>query len=109
MHKVFSVADRGPVDVVMALGLIHHLAIGINVPLGMIAKMFSRLASNLIIEFIPKGDSQLDKLLNSRKDVFTEYYEDQFRAAFSEYFTVVKSDPIPGTKRVLYGMSVKVN
>jgi ribosomal protein L11 methylase PrmA len=102
-----SLADRGPVDVVMALGLVHHLAIGINVPLVMIAKMFSQLAHNLIIEFIPRGDSQIDKLLSTRKDVFVNYHEDHFREAFREHFNIVRSEPIPGTKRTLYAMSVK--
>jgi len=102
-----SLADRGPADVVMALGLVHHLAIGINVPFSLIARMFSQVARNLIVEFIPRGDSQIDKLLSTRKDVFIEYHEDQFRDAFGAYFEIVKAEPIPGTKRTLYAMSRK--
>jgi ribosomal protein L11 methylase PrmA len=99
-----SMAERGPIDVVMALGLVHHLAIGINVPFGLIARMFSRIGSKLIIEFIPRGDSQIDKLLSSRKDVFADYHEEQFVEAFSAHYRIVRSEPIPGTKRTLYAM-----
>ena len=104
-----SLADRGPVDLLMALGLVHHLAIGINVSFDMIAKMFSHLARDLIVEFIPRGDSQIDKLLSSRKDVFSDYHEDKFRKAFGTYFNIVRSDPIPGTKRTLYAMTARTN
>jgi ribosomal protein L11 methylase PrmA len=99
-----SMTERGPADVVMALGLVHHLAIGINVPFDLIARMFARLGSKLIVEFIPRGDSQIDKLLSSRKDVFSDYHEERFVEAFSTYFRIIRSEPIPKTKRTLYAM-----
>ena len=102
-----SLAERGPADVVMALGLVHHLAIGINVPFAMIAEMFSRVGRSLVIEFIPRGDSQIDKLLSTRNDVFVDYHEDRFRDAFSLYFNIVEAQQIPGTKRTLYAMEGK--
>jgi ribosomal protein L11 methylase PrmA len=102
-----ALTERGTVDVIMALGLVHHLAIGINVSFDMIAKMFSRIGRNLIIEFVPRGDSQIDKLLSSRNDVFFDYHEDEFQEAFSAYFDIVRADPIPGTKRTLYAMATK--
>jgi hypothetical protein len=77
------------------------------VPFTLIAKMFRRLSPNLVIEFIPRGDSQIDKLLSTRKDVFAEYHEDQFRDTFGTYFDIVKSEPIPGTKRTLYAMTAR--
>jgi len=49
-----SLADRGPADAVVALALIHHLAIGNNVPLERIAAFLARLGSHLIIEWVPK-------------------------------------------------------
>jgi ribosomal protein L11 methylase PrmA len=102
-----SLMGRGPVELIIALGLVHHLAIGINVPFELIAKMFRQLSPNLIIEFIPRGDSQIDKLLSTRKDVFDEYQENLFIEIFSHYYDIVKSAPIPGTKRTLYAMMAR--
>ncbi|MEZ4652217.1 MAG: class I SAM-dependent methyltransferase [Candidatus Eisenbacteria bacterium] len=49
-----SMAERGPADAAMALALIHHLAIGNNVPLPQVAAFFARLTRHLITEFVLK-------------------------------------------------------
>ena len=51
-----SLIDRGPADTVMVLAMLHHLAIGNNVPFEKIAEFLSSVAKSLIIEFIPKED-----------------------------------------------------
>ena len=99
-----SIAERGPVDLVMALGLIHHLAISNNVPLVRVAEYFSRLGRSLIIEFVPKADSQVQKLLATRADIFGNYDRDGFESAFGKYFSIQQSIDIEGTVRTLYLM-----
>lgn len=99
-----SLLGRGPADLVLALALVHHLAIGNNVPLPMLARFFARAGRGLIIEFVPKGDSQVDRLLATREDVFPAYTQAGFEAAFGEVFTIEDRAPIPGTKRTLYLM-----
>ncbi|MGE0201160.1 MAG: SAM-dependent methyltransferase [Candidatus Melainabacteria bacterium] len=103
-----SVGDRGPVDTLMALALIHHLAISNNLPLEHIADWFSQIARSLIIEFVPKSDSQVKRLLATREDVFPEYTPAGFEAAFSRYFTIEAQEPIPGSERTLYAMKSRV-
>jgi hypothetical protein len=100
-----SVADRGPVDAVLALGLIHHLAISNNLPLEHVAAYFAKLGRTLIIEFVPKADSQVKKLLATRPDIFPEYTPEGFLAAFSKFCRVEKSIEIPGTVRTLHRMT----
>ena len=51
--------------VALALALVHHLAISNNVPLRQVAQYLSRLGRKLIIEFVPKSDSQVQRLLAS--------------------------------------------
>jgi len=89
----------------MALALIHHLAISNNVPLARIAEFYSILGSNLIIEFVPKNDSQVQKLLASREDIFDSYNQDDFEKDFSEFYTIIEKAEIKGTLRTLYLMS----
>jgi len=97
-----SLFERGPADAVMALALIHHLAIGRNLPLPRIAEFLSKVGKNIIIEFVPKGDSKVDILLSSRKDIFPEYDEKHFEQAMGDYFKLVKKVPVKHTKRTLY-------
>ena len=97
-----SLEARGPVDVVMALALVHHLAIGNNVPLPDVAAYLARLGRRAIVEFVPKEDSQVRRLLASRRDVFPSYTLEGFEAAFAEAFETERKDAIPGTARTLY-------
>lgn len=68
-----SLLERGPVDMVFALALIHHLAISNNVPLEKLADFFCEIGKWLVIEFVPKSNSQVQKLLANRADVFDCY------------------------------------
>jgi hypothetical protein len=89
----------------MALALVHHLAIGRNVPLGRISRYVATLAPALIVEFVPKDDEMVRKLLATREDVFPDYTPDGFRAAFAADWTIVDEAPITGTSRVLLRMT----
>lgn len=97
-----SLANRGPVDLVLALGLVHHLAISNNVPLLMVFNYLARLTRHLIVEFIPKDDSQVQKLLASRPDIYANYTQQSFEDALSKHFAVKQSKPIPNTLRTIY-------
>ncbi len=99
-----SMIARGPADVAMALALIHHLAITGNVPLGRVAAFLRRACHRLIIEFVPKDDSQARRLLASRADVFEDYSKEGFERAFAEHFTIDRAQPIVESGRTLYLM-----
>ena len=99
-----SLVERGPADLCLALALIHHLAIGGNVPLGRIAELFGGITRRLIIEFVPKEDSQVARMLSLREDVFPGYTEEAFTQAFGDVFTIVQSVRIMETMRTLYFM-----
>lgn len=100
-----SLLDRGPADAVLALALVHHLAIGHNVPLDRLADVFSAMGRALIVEFVPKTDPQTKRLLAAREDVFDDYTRAEFERAFRERFTIEESTPLRGSERVLYRMS----
>ncbi|MEM7354968.1 MAG: SAM-dependent methyltransferase, partial [Acidobacteriota bacterium] len=91
--------ERAPTDTVLALALIHHLAISNNVPLPHLAQFFASVCQSLIIEFVPKVDSQVRRLLASREDIFPDYTREGFEAAFSQCFAIEASEPIRGSER----------
>jgi hypothetical protein len=99
-----SIQSRGPADLVLALALMHHLAIGNNVPFWKIAEFLSGICEDLLIEFVPKGDSQVQRLLASRRDLFDDYTQPAFERAFERHFSTVTMSPIAGTSRILYHM-----
>ncbi len=99
-----SLVDRGPADTVLALALIHHLAISNNLPFEMIADFFQKICRLLIIEFVPKSDSQVQRLLSTREDIFPHYTKETFELIFKDIFVVHRSEKIKGTERILYMM-----
>jgi len=99
-----SFIGRGPADVVLALALIHHLAISNNVPLGNLALFFAKISKWLIIEFVPKEDSQVQRLFATREDIFTDYTQDDFENEFKKTFKIYASKKIKDTERTLYLM-----
>ena len=99
-----SLLDRGPVSLILALALVHHLAIGNNVPLSRIAAFFADLAEWAIVEFVPKSDSQVQRLLRSREDIFDNYTQEGFEAAFQRRFNLIEVLPLPESERSLYLM-----
>jgi ribosomal protein L11 methylase PrmA len=99
-----SLAERGPADLLMALALVHHLAIGNNLPLERVAAYLQRLGRRLIIEFVPKSDSQVQRLLSSRDDIFDHYDEAGFEAAFAPYFRTLRKQALAESGRSLYLM-----
>ncbi len=97
-----SLLERIDCDVILALALVHHLAIGANVPLSMIATLFAAMAPHAVVEFVPKEDAMVGRLLASRRDVFPDYSIEGFRAAFADAYRIVSETAIEGTSRSLF-------
>ena len=89
------------------LAVIHHLAISNNLPLKTIAEWLASLCKYLIIEFIPKEDSQVQLLLKTRVDIFTGYDVEGFETAFGQYFNLCDKTHIEQTRRTLYLFQAK--
>lgn len=104
-----SFLERGPADLVLALALVHHLAISNNVPLPQVVDFFADAGSWLVIEFVPKSDSQVQKLLSSRKDIFHQYTREEFEAAFRNRYEIHETEPVDQSERTLYLMERKKN
>jgi hypothetical protein len=96
--------DRIKTELVVALALIHHLVIGKNISLEIIAEYLAGISQHLIIEFVPRDDPKVQQMIASRKDVFGEYTEQRFEHCFKLYFQTMKKEKITGTSRILYLM-----
>ncbi len=99
-----SFMDRRLPEMVLSLALIHHLAISNNIPLEMISNFFKKICTFLIIEFIPKSDSQVQRLLSTREDIFEKYDQENFELEFKENFEILKKSNVHDSERVIYLM-----
>jgi SAM-dependent methyltransferase len=97
-----SLGARGRADVVLALALIHHLALRHNVPLPMIASWLARLGRRAIIEFVPKEDAQSQRLIALRRDATHPYDRPTLEAALAPHFSIEESMELAGSGRLLY-------
>ncbi len=91
-------------DLVLALALVHHLAIGSNLPLARIIDLLARSGKTCLVEFVEKRDSQVQRLLASREDIFDQYSEAGFEAALHGVFRVTRKERIGAGHRLLYAL-----
>jgi hypothetical protein len=98
-----SFTDRAAADLVVALALIHHLALGGNIPVTLIADYFNQLTKkHLIAEFIPAFDPKAAALIARRQTSPPGYDLGHFETAFNRNFQIEQKDAIAGSERVLY-------
>lgn len=92
-------------DVTMGLALIHHITLSGNVPFEKSAEFFARFSENLILEFPTREDSWVQSLLVRKREFinhFNFYNEQDFEGGYSQYFDILKKEPIKDSKRILY-------
>ena len=99
-----SIISRCNAFCVMALAVMHHICISNNVSFDMLARFLSSLGEYLIIEYVPKDDSKVIKLLSTRKDIFDFYNIDNFEKVFGNYYKIINKNKIRNSKRILYLM-----
>lgn len=99
-----SFLQRLQADLVLALAIVHHLAIGKNIPFEKIAALFSAARRYLVIEFVPKDDPKTQQLLANRTDIFPHYTLEGFIAAFEPYFSIKQQVAIGNSQRILFLM-----
>lgn len=97
-----TIKDRFPkIDGLLCLALIHHLAIGKNVPLELVIDEVLSLSPRGIIEFVAKEDEMVRGLLSSREDIFPHYSPEHFEELLSHRAKITKTR-IPDSHRYLF-------
>ncbi len=96
-----GLSDRAKGDGILALAFIHHLAIARNIPLDQLVDWLVDLAPHGVVEFVPKNDPMVQKLLRLRDDIFPNYSEDEFLACLVLRAEVIRTKVVSQTRRVL--------
>jgi hypothetical protein len=97
-----SLFKRAEGATLLALALVHHLAIGRNVPLPMLSATLARLGDRLIIEWVPKDDPMVRRLLATREDVFPDYTATSLETALSAHWRIQRMLRLGDTPRTIY-------
>lgn len=92
-------AERARVDGLIALAFEHHLAIAKNTPLDQLLPWMLQIAPQGVIEFVPKSDPTVQRMLALREDIFPDYTEDAFLGEVRKRADVVKTAAISSSGR----------
>ena len=97
-----SLSSRSSADALIALALVHHLAIGRNVPLPSVLQWLIGLAPRGVIEFVPKSDSMIKRMMRFRDDIFPDYCKEQFESVLRDRAQIVRTLELSPGGRTLY-------
>jgi hypothetical protein len=97
-----TLLDRTRPDLILALALIHHLAIARNVPLPEIVDWLASFGSEVVVEFPGPGDPMVQRLLRNRGDLDFGYTRARFEAELERHFSTVAVDQLLSGQRTIY-------
>ncbi|HWK33086.1 MAG TPA: class I SAM-dependent methyltransferase [Hyphomicrobium sp.] len=97
-----TLEERSRPDAIMALAVIHHLSLTNNVPLTESARYFAERTPELVIEWVGRGDSQVQRLLAQKTVSYDGYTEECFIRAYGAQFALLSRTQISGTDRAIY-------
>ncbi|SCF24212.1 hypothetical protein GA0074695_4685 [Micromonospora viridifaciens] len=103
-------AERARADLVLALALVHHLAIGRNVPLAEVLAQLAALTTaggTLVVEFVHPEDPMARRLLaNKPEGLFPDYRREAFERLLAVHGRTVRRLELPSGTRTLYQVVV---
>ncbi|HUP23795.1 MAG TPA: methyltransferase [Thermoanaerobaculia bacterium] len=97
-----TLLERGRPDLVLALALVHHLAIGANVPVVELVSWLADLGGDLVVEFVQPSDPMVERLLLEKRDSYPDYELENFRRRLEERFDIASEEELAGGRRVLF-------
>lgn len=97
-----GLSARSKPDAVLALAIEHHIAIGRNVPLPMLLDWMTGLADRGVVEFVPKDDPTVQRMLSIRQDIFDQYSQAEFESQLGARATIEKREVVSSSGRTLY-------
>ena len=97
-----SFKTRSKFDAILALAFEHHLAIAKNIPLNEVINWLVSLAPTGLIEFVPKNDLTIIKMLELKGDIFPNYTIENFENALSLKSKILSKSKVSDSGRIIY-------
>ena len=102
-----DLAARGRPDAVLAIAVVHHIAIARNVPLDEVVALLTTVAPEGVIGFVPHTDRRAQALFRGRDDIFRAYTLENFVALLGARARIVRQEVIPEGGRALIWFSTR--
>ena len=94
--------ERSNFSGMISLAFEHHLAIAKNIPLDQTIKWLVNTAPQGLIEFVPKNDETIQKMLSLKGDIFIDYNEENFKSLLLKNANIVSETVISDSGRKIF-------
>ena len=103
-----SFTNRARPDFIMAFALVHHLRISGNIPVVSMLDWFRSLgAANLLVEFVPKQDPMVCRLLKNREDIYPDYTVEGFERECARRFRIAQRKALTEGGREIFHLEAR--
>jgi SAM-dependent methyltransferase len=102
-----ALVRRGRPDLVLCLGLLHHLVVHGQIPLRDVVTWLAGLTPEVLVEFVPPDDPGFRKLVRWRMSAHHDYSAAALEAALGEHFTSISRTALGPSGRVLYAATTR--
>ncbi len=86
----------------IALAFEHHLSIAKNIPLDQTVKWLTSIAPQGLIEFVPKNDITVQKMLTLKGDIFNDYNEENFKKLLKKNSEIISEIQVSDSGRKIF-------
>ena len=97
--------QRAKISGMLSLAFEHHLAIAKNIPLDQVIEFLTNIAPRGLIEFVPKDDDTIKKMLSLKGDIFKDYNEVNFKNILSKTSKIVSEKIVSTSGRKIFEYS----
>jgi hypothetical protein len=97
-----SFLERFKSDTLITLAFEHLLIIRKNIPMEQFFDWIFKISKKGLIEFVPKSDYTIQKMLKFRNDIFLDYSEKKFEELLKKKAKIVNKTNITKSGRVIY-------
>lgn len=97
-----SFNSRVNFDGLLALAFEHHLTIAKNIPLQDAINWMISLAPKGLIEFVPKNDETIKKMIKFKGDIFPNYNEENFKECIQKKARIIAINEITKSGRKIF-------
>ncbi len=90
------------------LAVAHHMMVSDGIPLSEILALAAEMTKDaVIIEFVAREDTQFQRIVRGRDDLYADFDRDAFEAACRERFEIQRREAPDGATRALYLLRLK--
>jgi len=94
--------QRGRPDLILCLGLIHHLVISASIPLREVLNWLSSFGAQIVLEFPTRQDPMVQALLRNKREQYADYSLEELERLLPLIMHVQHREQLPSGERHLF-------